>query len=688
MASSDDQSLASILTPGHCQDLSRLISTATDQMRSSIVRGFESKAPDPQQNRQEEGFKDPNRSETSNQNQPSSQILSSSDHFRLSPLEYHKLQSATLAFHDIWRSKVLRRVNEVLASDSQSLNSKNQSHAHDVANAAFSEEENPSSFPEIEKASLAAIAKVYPPIPTELARLSYGERLTILNAVLLLLLSLETYTAHSRTLLLRLASSLRIRISNLTKMERDVAVGLLTAASHMDASSSTTTAQKANATARKWKVGLASVAGAALIGITGGLAAPLVAAGVGGLMGGLGLGATAAAGYLGALAGSGVLVGSLFGAYGGKMTGQMMDEYAREVEDFGFIPLHEPDKQLHPVEYARQKRDPHHEEAEKEREKERRRLRVTIGISGWLTHKSEVVSPWHVLADGGEPFALRWELEALLNLGRAIQGAVQSYAWSYIKLELLKRTVLAGLMAATWPLSFLKFSKVLDNPFSIAKARADKAGAILADALNHRAQGERPVSLVGYSLGGRVIAACLQSLAERKAFGLVESVVVMGAPMPSDADDWKVMRSVVTGRLVNIYSEKDYILGFLYRTSSIQFGVAGLQAVEGVDGVENVDVSESVTGHLKYRYMVGQLLEKVGWEDLDEKAIVRERHALKKLEEEEQRIEQEAKRKEEEQGGKREEEQAEKDAERLHQRLGEQMSLEEKQTAQPSARQQ
>jgi Protein of unknown function (DUF726) len=615
------------------------------------------------------------------------------DHSSLSTDEFHRLQSAALAFFDGWRDKITHRVDEVLASESQTLQSKDPSNARQVAEAPSNEGREAPSSPSKEAANRALLA-VYPPISNSLTKLTYGERLTVLNAILLLLLSLESYIAHSRTLLLRLASSLGIPTSRLTKMEKDIAVGLLAAASHMDASSSTTAAQKANATSRRWKVGLASVAGAALIGITGGLAAPLVAAGMGGLMGGLGLGATAAAGYLGTLAGSGVLVGGLFGAYGGRMTGKMMDEYAREVEDFGFLPLSEEDRHLHPVEWAKQRRDGHQDQVEKEREmgKERRRLRVTIGISGWLTTESEVVTPWHVLGDGGEPFALRWELEALLYLGRAIQGAVKSFAWSYIKVELLKQTVLAGLMAATWPLSFLKFSKVLDNPFSIAKARADKAGSILADALIYKAQGERPVSLVGYSLGGRVIHACLKTLAERKAFGLIDSVVVMGAPMPSDSQDWKVMRSVVMGRLVNVYSEKDYILGFLYRTSSIQFGVAGLQAVEGVDGVENVDVSESVTGHLKYRYMVGQLLGQAGWADLDEGAVEKEKHALEKMEEEEEKIAEGAKRKgvKQEGGGneagakekeKEREKQTDEDVKRLEEIFGDQMLLEKDQQA-------
>jgi Protein of unknown function (DUF726) len=669
MPSSEDQSLASLLNLHQRRDLATLIGSATGQMRTTIIRGFEHKEPSPQKQSTEH-------SKTSNQNiHPSDQQSSpmkgdTSDHSNLSSQEFHKLQSAALAFFDTWRDKVILRVGEVLTSEDKSTELKDPSHTQEVANAG---KEEPPSSPG-EKAANEGLAAIYPPVSTPLANLSFGERITVLNAILLLLLSLESYTAHSRTLLLRLASSLHIPVARLTKMEKDIAVGLLTAASHMDASSSTSAAQQANATARKWKVGLASVAGAALIGITGGLAAPLVAAGVGGLMGGLGLGATAAAGYLGTLAGSSVLVGGLFGAYGGKMTGQMMDEYAREVEDFAFLPLAAPDKNRNPIEYARERREGHHDEAEKER----RRLRITVGISGWLTSHSEVWTPWYVVGDGGEPFALQWEVEVLVNLGRAIQGAVESYAWSYIKVELLKRTVLAGLMAATWPLAFLKFSKVLDNPFSIAKSRADKAGAILADALIKKAQGERPVSLVGYSLGGRVIYTCLKTLAERKAFGLVDSVVFMGAPMPSDSQDWKLIRSVVSGRLVNVYSEKDYILGFLYRTSSIQFGVAGLQAVEGVHGIENVDVSESVTGHLRYRYMVGQLLRQIGWADLDEKALEKEHEALKKLKEEEEKREREARQKGEVEGGKTDEKQAEEDGAKLEQELATKMTLADK----------
>jgi hypothetical protein len=91
---------------------------------------------------------------------------------------------------------------------------------------------------------------------------------------------------------------------------------------------------------------------------------------------------------------------------------------------------------------------------------------------------------------------------------------------------------------------------------------------------------------------------------------LVENVVFMGAPVPASEGDWAAIRAVVAGRVVNVYSEQDYILAFLYRTSSIQLGVAGLQEIK-VQGVENVNVGKMVEGHLRYRLAVGRVLKDV-----------------------------------------------------------------------------
>jgi hypothetical protein len=249
-----------------------------------------------------------------------------------------------------------------------------------------------------------------------------------------------------------------------------------------------------------------------------------------------------------------------------------------------------------------------------------------------LTSKEEVVVPWRYMEPSIEGFALRWELESLLKLGNSMDSFVRSAAWSYAKGQIIKRTVFGALTAGLWPLALLKISSVLDNPFSVAKYRADKAGEVLADALINRVQGERPVTLIGYSLGARLIFSCLQTLAKRKAFGIIENVVFLGAPNPSDPEDWRAIRSVVSGRVVNVFSTNDYILAFLYRTSSIQLGVAGLQPVLGIHGVQNVDVSEIVNGHLQYRYLTGSILRKVGFEDIDIEEVEQEENEMKAVE--------------------------------------------------------
>lgn len=117
-------------------------------------------------------------------------------------------------------------------------------------------------------------------------------------------------------------------------------------------------------------------------------------------------------------------------------------------------------------------------------------------------------------------------------------------------------------------------------------------------------------------------------LSEKRAFGLVENVIMMGTPCPSEVRVWAAIRTSVAGRLINVYSNQDYLLGFLSRNICYQYGVAGLQKVEGVPHVENFDASEVVTNHLRYRYLVGSILKKVGWEDIDYPQVTAEQMKL------------------------------------------------------------
>lgn len=616
-----EETLTSILDTKGRTELTLLLATCTETMRKAILATFDAQNTGKKADQKVELKADKNAPSDPNADQAKIEAAAADKAKKelearqkeLSGVKMQELKTASIKHFDAWAEAVLSRVGEVVNSRETAHEQKKEAQP---ASPPKLPPRNLPDPPKYDEAVQNTITTLYPPLSTPLTSLPMEKRALILHSMLLLLLSLEHYSAYSRILLLHLTTSLHLSAEYLSGDETKVARGLL-AAVDMKADEETKQKKEENAESRRWKVGLATVAGAAIIGITGGLAAPLVAAGVGSVMGGLGLGATATAGYLGTMASSTVLVGGLFGAYGGNKAGKMMDEYAKDVEDFAFVPLRA-----------------HHRP--RKIDKEFRRLRMAICITGWLTDKDEVTAPWKVIGERLETVALRFELEALLNLGNSMTIWIKSAAWSYAKKEVIKRTVFAGLSAAFWPIGLLKLSKVVDHPFSRAKARADKAGEVLAEVLINKAQGERPVTLIGYSMGARVIYVCLQTLAKRKAFGLVENAIMLGTPAPSTAADWRLLRTVVAGRLVNTYATSDYTLAFLYRSSSVQYGVAGLQAIEDVAGIENYDVSDIVTSHTRYRFLTGTILKRIGFEDVDLEGLRKEEEALHEAEKKEE----------------------------------------------------
>ncbi|KAJ6188674.1 hypothetical protein N7519_003582 [Penicillium mononematosum] len=572
------QDLSSILDRSQRGDLTVLVAEIAESMRVRILEIYEhtipkdgspnrpSTRPSPDSDRDEDTPPLPPRPQGNAGSKNGESPRQGSNRKPSSP----QVRVTALSAFEDWRDSVLLRVGTVVNKDDDNQGKKEGQ--EDLQNAAKSDD-----LPlDEDKDRIAKLQEIYHPVETPLAELPKATRLLILHSLLLLVLSLEHYSAYSRVLMLNVASSLSIDINMLNQDEVSVARGLLQTALALSADQDTKEQPKKKDDMKKWKVGIASRRAWELS------------------WGGLGLGATAAAGLLGTLAGSGVVVGGLFGAYGGRMTGRMMEKYAREVDDFAFIPIRG----------ERRRNVEGKESAEQDH-----RLRVTIGVTGWVKEESNFVVPWRVIGADSEVFGLRWEMEPLMNLGNAISALVTSAAWS-----------VAGRL--------MKVAGVVDNPFSVAKARADKAGEVLADALINKAQGERPVTLIGYSLGSRLIFSCLQSLERRNAYGLVESVILMGSPTPSDTEDWQKIRSVVSGRVVNVFSGNDSVLAFLYRTSSLQLGVAGLQPVEGVPGVENLNVSDMISGHLRYQYLLGRILTLIGLQDLDPSEIEREEAAL------------------------------------------------------------
>mmetsp|Transcript_11759 Transcript_11759/g.48837 ORF Transcript_11759/g.48837 Transcript_11759/m.48837 type:complete len:197 (-) Transcript_11759:44-634(-) len=163
----------------------------------------------------------------------------------------------------------------------------------------------------------------------------------------------------------------------------------------------------------------------------------------------------------------------------------------------------------------------------------------------------------------------------------------------------VKKSIFSGfLQVAAGPTSVIGSSQMIDNEWSVAMNRTDTAGKLLAELLLHGAQGSRPVSLVGYTLGARMIFIAMEELEKHNRLDLVENVVLIGAPVSSAPDYWKWSRCVA-GRVVNVFCEQDWLLYFIFRTTYLKLGVAGLEPVI-VPGVENLNVTEEL--ELKSNY--------------------------------------------------------------------------------------
>ncbi|RKP09283.1 hypothetical protein THASP1DRAFT_14483 [Thamnocephalis sphaerospora] len=403
------------------------------------------------------------------------------------------------------------------------------------------------------------------------------------------------YDARSRAVLYYIAKRISLPAERLCGLERWVAHRLFfareAAAAHDDDQAEQTDEDRLRATmksrnkrGRLWRwtaTGTSVVVGAVALGLTGGLAAPLLAAGIG-MLGVTWAGALATVGGI-------ALVTSLFGVAGGGLTGYRMARRTGGLSEFAFLPIGvDPKLPVIPS------------------------LHATIVVPGYLKPGTDATMPWRVpcarhLGDR-DVYALAYDTQVLQELGKAFREFLATQAASYAAGQVLKHTALAAIMTPlAAPMTLVKLGSIIDNPWGMAVDRARKAGLVLADVLQERVQGRRPVTLVGYSVGALTIFECLQALADRGCYGLVDSAVLLGAPVGDDRKLWRKARSVVSNRLVNGYVGSDWILAFLCRVHDQQLKPAGLMPIP-MPGVESVDLSGVINGHLGYRKQLDAIL--------------------------------------------------------------------------------
>ncbi|KAK9909726.1 hypothetical protein WJX75_006627 [Coccomyxa subellipsoidea] len=241
------------------------------------------------------------------------------------------------------------------------------------------------------------------------------------------------------------------------------------------------------------------------------------------------------------------------------------------------------------------------------------RMSLTIGVNGWIGDRKDYLKIWATLkAPDSEVFTLVWESKELLALNNAIASFMAQQAYQEIAKLTITHFFYTGLVAAfATPWLLVSFSQMIDHAWVVALDRAQKAGVLLAHTLMAGGHGDRPVILVGYSMGARLIFHCLLELCRHNAKGVVEHVVLMGVPVSTRLERWAMARSAVAGRFVNAYSRRDWVLGLIYRgANGFVKGAGGLCPMK-CPGIENINLTSIIAGHFDYIAKMPDILDLV-----------------------------------------------------------------------------
>ncbi|CEQ41925.1 SPOSA6832_03683 [Sporobolomyces salmonicolor] len=468
----------------------------------------------------------------------------------------------------------------------------------------------PSSLPGVSKTLTAADKTV-----------TLDIRWTILCDLFLALIADSVYDARSRVLLGKMADKLGLEWNDVVRFERRLteALEIQEAVKDKEHQEVLEGRRQKDKRTRYMMMGLATVGGGLVIGLSAGLLAPVIGAGLGAAL--TTIGVTGTSSFL-AGAGGAAIISSGATLTGSVIGGKAMAKRTQHVKTFDIQPLHN-----------------------------NKRLNFFITVPGFMNGpRDDVRLPFSTIDPVmGDVLSVCWEPEMMGATGNALK-ILTSEVLTQAGQQVLAATVMTALMSALqWPMMLTKLSYLIDNPWSNSLDRARQAGAVLADILLNRRLGVRPVSLVGFSLGARVIFFALVELAKANAFGVVQEVYLFGATVTASKKVWRQVRGIVSGRFVNGYAMNDWVLGYLFRatTGGLQT-VAGLRPIEHVPEIENVDVTHLLEGHLSYRTMMPKLLAYVGFkttadhfDEPDQDPDAPEREVLTKEEEERRALEKE-----------------------------------------------
>lgn len=226
---------------------------------------------------------------------------------------------------------------------------------------------------------------------------------------------------------------------------------------------------------------------------------------------------------------------------------------------------------------------------------------AVLVASGFLSEGSDDWGAWRPMLQKAFPdrpiYRVHWGAKELRAFGAMVgMGSAKTGATMFVK-EWGKKASKASAKILGPIGALFTAADVIANPWTVARARADMTGAALADILVRVEQG--PFTLVGHSLGARVMANAASALGTREE-SILADVHLLGVAM-SRKKDWRMLDASVQGSVFNYWSDRDKVLGNLYRAAEFGSTPVGLKGFKPLyPHMKNINLSRRVGSHSGY----------------------------------------------------------------------------------------
>lgn len=354
------------------------------------------------------------------------------------------------------------------------------------------------------------------------------------------------------------------------------------------------------------KTGAVVAGGAVIIGPLAYYAAPALGGALGSAMGLSGAAATnaglatigggaLAAGGAG-MAGGTMVVSAVGGALGGRLGGVVSNSYFADIDGFN-------------IRKVREGSEP-----------------ALMCIDGFLTQDEDTADAW--LDNLPEHFNDRavyvvdWESKRLRDIAKTFSAAGGKQGAIKFGISNLAKKAAKAAPAKLAPIAnVLTVADLIDNPWHVARYKSEETGILLADLI---ARTNQKFTLVGHSLGCRVIHYCLSALKTREDQKWIESVYLMGGAVNNNVSgeggmDWYEIEKAVEGGIYNYYSKNDDVLKYLYTVAELFTGKPIGRNLIPSKAITNFDVTNNVPKHISYKPNMKVLLRNSASEEIEDK---------------------------------------------------------------------